>query len=65
MPGEAATTEITKNKNAQGFDKNKQAAQKGGNVAGKARKDLEKKSGKKISTKENYLQTPESKKRLK
>lgn len=65
MLGEAATTEITKNKNAQGFDKNKQAAQEGGNVAGKARKDLEKKSGKKVSTKDNYLQTPESKKRLK
>jgi len=65
MLGEAATTEITKNKNAQGFDKNKQAAQEGGSVAGKARKDLEKKSGKKVSTKDNYLQTPESKKRLK
>jgi DNA-damage-inducible protein D len=65
MLGEAATTEITKNKNAQGFDKNKQAAREGGSVAGMARKDLEKKSGKKVSTKDNYLQTPESKKKLK
>ena len=65
MLGEAATTEITKNNNAQGFSKNKKAAQKGGSVAGKARKDLEKKSGKQVSTKDNFLQIPESKKRLK
>ncbi len=62
MLGEASTTEIAKNKNAQGFFENKLAAREGGNVAGKARKDLEKKSGKKVSTKENYLQTPEHKK---
>lgn len=65
MLGEASTTEIAKNKNARGFFENKLAAREGGSVAGKARKDLEKKSGKKVSTKENYLQTPESKKRLK
>ena len=64
MLGEAATTEITKNKDTQGFSKNKQAAREGGSVAGKARKDLEKKSGKKVSNKDNYLQTPEGKKRL-
>jgi hypothetical protein len=52
------------NKNAQGFNKSKQAAEEGGNVASKARKDLEKKSGKKVSTQDNYLQTPENKKRL-
>jgi DNA-damage-inducible protein D len=65
MLGEASTTEISTNKNAQGFHENKIAAKEGGSVAGKALKDLEKKSGKKVSTKENYLQTPESKKRLK
>ena len=65
MLGEAATTEITKVDNAIGFNKNKQAAVKGGSVAGKARKDLEKKTGKKVSTKNNYLQIPEEKKRLK
>jgi len=65
MLGEASTTEIAKNKNAQGFFENKMAAKKGGNVAGKARKDLEKKSGKKVSTRGNYLQAPENKKRLK
>lgn len=65
MLGEASTTEISKNKNAQGFCENKLAAKEGGSVAGKARKDLEKRSGKKISSRENYLQAPESKKRLK
>jgi DNA-damage-inducible protein D len=65
MLGEASTTEISKNKNAQGFRENKLAAKEGGGVAGKARKDLEKRSGKKISSRENYLQAPESKKRLK
>ena len=64
MLGEASTTEIAQNKNVQGFDENKLAVREGGSVAGRARKDLEKKSGKKVSTKENYLQTPESKKRL-
>src|SRR4030042_2325569 len=64
MLGEASTTEIARNKNAKGFHENKLAAQEGGSVAGKARKDLEKKSGRKISTQENYLQTPEGKKRL-
>lgn len=55
MLSEASTTEIAKNKNAQGFDENKLVAQEGGSVAGKARKDLEKKSGKKVSTSKNYL----------
>ena len=41
-------------KTAQGFDENKQAAHEGGQVAGNARKELEKKSGKKISTSQNY-----------
>jgi len=55
MLGEASTTEIAQNKNAQGFVENKIVAKEGGGVAGKARKDLELKSGKKVSTKENYL----------
>lgn len=65
MLGEASTTEITKNKNARGFMKNRQAAQAGGAIAGNARKALEKRSGKKVSIKDNFLQMPESKKRLK
>ena len=58
MLGEASTTEIAKNKDAQGFMENKQAAKQGGTVAGNARKELEQKSGKKVSTKLNYLAQP-------
>ena len=65
MLGEAGTTEIARNKDAQGFEENKKAARQGGSVAGKARKDLEEKSGKKISSQDNYLQSPESVKKLK
>ncbi|MCD4706086.1 phage antirepressor protein, partial [bacterium] len=64
MLGEAATTEIARNKNAQGYNKNKDVARKGGGVAGKARKDLEKKSNKKVSVKGNYLNEPQSRKKL-
>ena len=65
MLGEAATTEITKVDNVRGFDESKTAARKGGEVAGMARKDLEKKTGKKVISPENYLTEPESRKRLK
>ena len=54
MLGEASTTEIAKNKNAQGFIENQKAAKAGGNVAGNARKELEKKSGAKIINKQNF-----------
>lgn len=62
MLGEASTTEITKNRDAQGFKEVEKAAQAGGKVAGDARKQLEIESGKKVVTKRNYL--PE-RKRLK
>jgi DNA-damage-inducible protein D len=55
MLGEAATTEIARNRDAQGFPQNKRAARDGGEVAGKARKDLETRSGRKVVTSENYL----------
>jgi len=54
MLGEASITEIARNKNAQGFDKNKLAAKEGGSVAGKAREDLEKKSGKRVVSGSNF-----------
>jgi hypothetical protein len=64
MLGEAATTEITKVDDAQGFLESKTAARKGGEVAGTARKDLEKKTGNRVVSPENYLTEPESRKRL-
>jgi len=65
MLGEAATTEIARKKDAKGFGQNEKAAKEGGSVAGSARKDLELKSGKKVSTNKNYLQEPQGKKYLK
>ena len=64
MLGEASTTRIAKNKDAQGFVENKDAAKEGGAVAGVARKELEKRSKQKVSTSENYLTEPEKKKKI-
>ncbi|MEA3343638.1 MAG: Bro-N domain-containing protein [archaeon] len=65
MLGEASTTEIAKSKDAEGFIQNKDAANKGGAIAGSARKKLELETGKKVVSSENYLTEPESAKRLK
>ena len=65
MLGEASTTEIARNKDAQGFGENKVASQKGGKIAGDARKKLEIESGQKVSTKENYLKQSQGKRKLK
>lgn len=54
--GEAATTEITRQEDAQGFDKNQVAARKGGRIAGNARRELEAETGKPVVSAMNYLQ---------
>lgn len=63
MLGEASTTEIARNRDAQGFIANLTAAHEGGTVAGNARKELESKTGHKVVTKENYKELTEGKKR--
>ncbi|MEK6850178.1 MAG: BRO family protein [Nanoarchaeota archaeon] len=63
MLGEAATTRITKVKDAQGLEENKIAAKQGGEVAGNARKELEEKTGENVVTGENFLDIPEKLKR--
>ncbi len=65
MLGEASTTEIARTKDTKGLHENKEAAQKGGKIAGDARKKLELESGKKVPTKENYLPGKKGTKRLK
>jgi len=65
MLGEASTTAIVKTKNPKGFVENKIAAKQGGSVAGKARIDLEKKTGKKVITLENFLPSSKQIKKLK
>ncbi len=64
MLGEAATTEIARKQDAQGFDKNKVAARKGGRIAGDARQKLELETDDTVVSSENYLTEPESRKRL-
>ena len=61
MLGEASTTEITREENAQGFEENRLAACSGGEVAGNARKDLEARTGKKVITQQNYLERTQKK----
>jgi hypothetical protein len=64
MLGEAATTEITKTQDTQGFGENRNAARKGGRIAGDARENLEKETKKMVVSQDNYLRASEKRKRL-
>lgn len=55
MLAEATTTKITQDRNSRGVKPLKKDAADGGSVAGRTRKDIERKTGKKVVTKENYL----------
>lgn len=59
--GEASTTEIARTDDAQGMIANKDAAKRGGSVAGTARKQLEKETGKKVVSNKNYLPKQQNK----
>ena len=65
MLGEATTTKITKDRNSKGFIPLKKDAKEGGDVAGRTRKDIEKRIDKPISTRTNFLKHPQNKKLLK
>ncbi len=62
MLGERSTTEIHRNENSKGLSKLAKDAKIGGDIAGGARKKLEKKLGKSIVSKHNYLKNKEDKK---
>ncbi len=64
MLGERVTTEITRTEDAKEFEECSDAAKEGGEVAGNARKDTEKRIGKPIITSANYLSEPEKRKQL-
>jgi len=64
MLGEASTTEIARVEDAQGFEQNRDTAVRGGGVAGRARKQLEKETGQKVISKQNYLPKPPPKRGL-
>lgn len=53
--GEAATTEITKARNAQGFAANQSTAKEGGNIAKEAREQIERATGKPIASGDSPL----------
>jgi hypothetical protein len=53
MLAEATTTEISKEKKPKGFDESKIIAKQGGTIAGNTRKEIEKKTGKKVITESN------------
>lgn len=55
MLGEATTTQITQQKNSKGLEKLRDDAKIGGAVAGRTRKDIEKQTGRRVVSKENFL----------
>ena len=63
MLGEKATTDITIARDAKGFPELKNTAKEGGDIAKNARKELERKTGKSIVSKGNYLHLEEEKKK--
>jgi len=52
--------EIARHRDAAGYEENLDAAVAGGTVAGNAQLDLERKSGRRISTRENFKEIPET-----
>ena len=64
MLGERSTTEIHRTENSQGVPKLKQDAKAGGNIAGGARKKLEKRLGHSIVSKNNFKKLNRSRKLL-
>jgi len=65
MLGERATTEIHRVEDSRGVPKLKSDAKAGGNIAGGARKKLEKRLRRTVITKNNYLKNPEGRKLIK
>jgi len=54
MLAETATTEISEKRIPKTFDQNKKVAKEGGTIAGTARRQIEKKSGRKVVNGENF-----------
>ena len=61
MLAEASTTEISKVIRPKNFNKNREVAQKGGGVAGKARQELEEQAGHSVISKGNFLHNKKKK----
>lgn len=65
MLGERSTTEIHRNEDSKGFEKLKSDAEAGGEIAGGARRQLEKRLGRSIVSKGNFVGRGQGKKLLK
>ncbi len=50
---EATTTEISKARNPRGFQESKVVAQEGGSIVGNTRREIEARTGKKVTTSKN------------
>jgi DNA-damage-inducible protein D len=61
MLGEATTTELTRTRNSDGLPSLQKDAKESGKIAGNTRKAIESKTGKKVTTKENYLDQKKAK----
>lgn len=55
MLGEATTTELSRSRDSKGFPLLQKDAKDGGTVSGNARKEIESKTGKRVTTPENFL----------
>jgi DNA-damage-inducible protein D len=55
MLGEKATKEIAQIRDSQGFDENKVAARTGGDIAGNARRELERETKRSVLSRRNFL----------
>ena len=64
MLGEKVTTEISESEKPETFIENKNVANRGGRVAGNARKETENELGRSIISPENFLENPESQEKL-
>ncbi len=64
MLGERATTEIHRTENSKGLPKLKADAKAGGDIAGGARRKLEKRLNRSVVSKDNFLKKPENKKQI-
>lgn len=62
---ELSTRQLAEAASAKGLEQNQNAARSGGQVAKRARLDLEEKTGRKVVSGDNYLPPPRSQKRLK
>lgn len=65
MLGERSTTEIHRQEDSKGIGKLRHDAHRGGNIAGGARKALEKELGRPVVSRKNYLSKKTPKKVLK